>query len=96
MPISQSKIIKFVTGLFLFLTEADVDARDNSGRKPKHYIKDSTSPWIQSKISSGLKTASYLACSRLSVVGREKKGERVLPRFFSLVFATESLEQATS
>jgi len=33
---------------------ADIDARDHSGRKPKHYIKDSTSPWIQSKLGKRL------------------------------------------
>lgn len=30
---------------------ADVDVRDNSGRKPKHYVKETTSLWIQSKMS---------------------------------------------
>ena len=36
---------------FLFSADADVDARDYSGRKPKHYIKDRTSLWIQSKLT---------------------------------------------
>ena len=33
------------------MKEADVDVRDNSGRKPKHYVKETTSLWIQSKMS---------------------------------------------
>ena len=33
---------------------ADIDLRDNSGRKPKHYVKENTSLWIQSKISEDL------------------------------------------
>ncbi|CAH3154336.1 unnamed protein product [Pocillopora meandrina] len=33
----------------LFDSGADVDVRDNSGRKPKHYVKETTSLWIQTK-----------------------------------------------
>ena len=32
-----------------FVKGADVEARDYSGRKPKHYIKESMSLWLQSK-----------------------------------------------
>ncbi|KAL9975144.1 hypothetical protein ACROYT_G012266 [Oculina patagonica] len=38
----------------LFDCGADVDARDYSGRKPKHYIKNKTSPWIQNKLGKRL------------------------------------------
>ncbi|KAJ7360619.1 hypothetical protein OS493_015727 [Desmophyllum pertusum] len=38
----------------LFDCGADIDARDYSGRKPKHYIKNSTSPWIQKKLGRKL------------------------------------------
>jgi len=38
----------------LFDCDADVDARDYSGRKPKHYIKDRTSLWIQKKLGKKL------------------------------------------
>ena len=34
---------------FFFVKGADVEARDYSGRKPKHYIKESMSLWLQSK-----------------------------------------------
>ena len=35
--------------LFFFFKGADVEARDYSGRKPKHYIKETMSLWLQSK-----------------------------------------------
>lgn len=38
----------------LFDCDADVDARDYSGRKPKHYTKDKTSLWIQKKLGKKL------------------------------------------
>lgn len=40
---------------------ADIDARDNSGRKPKHYIKDNTSPWIQSKLGKRLAPSVFVS-----------------------------------
>lgn len=38
----------------LFDSGADVDVRDNSGRKPKHYVKETTSLWIQKKLGKTL------------------------------------------
>lgn len=38
----------------LFDCGADVDVRDNSGRKPKHYVKETTSLWIQKKLGKTL------------------------------------------
>ncbi|KXJ25250.1 Ankyrin repeat domain-containing protein SOWAHC [Exaiptasia diaphana] len=34
---------------------ANINIRDNSGRKPKHYLKDNTSPWIQRKLGKSVK-----------------------------------------
>lgn len=38
----------------LFDSGADVDVRDNSGQKPKHYVKETTSLWIQKKLGKTL------------------------------------------
>lgn len=41
--------LDYFLSYFFFSQGADVDVRDNSGRKPKHYINNTTSLWIQSK-----------------------------------------------
>lgn len=44
-------VIKIVHNNRFLCSDADVDIRDYSGRKPKHYITDRTSVWIQSKLT---------------------------------------------
>lgn len=45
----------------LFDSGADIDLRDNSGRKPKHYVKENTSLWIQKKLGKTLAPSVWVS-----------------------------------